>query len=158
MRASFYHLVRSLLPYHKRQTNRLALLRVVMHKFDQAMNWLADYRKEVRRSLNITAQTIVLKSHLNNLFDPSLRRIIIKHYDEQSLPIGLIADGVENYAAFKLNGETYTDIYVSLLGESQSELDVDYIIRIPAGVSVNSLLAELNKYRLAGKTFTVQNY
>jgi hypothetical protein len=129
-----------------------------MYKFDQAMNWLADYRKEVRRSLNITAQTIVLKAHLNNMFDPSLRRILIKHYDEQSLPIGLIADGIENYAAFRLDGEIYTDIYVALLGESQSELDVDYIIRIPAGVSVNSLLAELNKYRLAGKTFTVQNY
>jgi hypothetical protein len=131
-----------------------------MSKFDQAMNWLSDYRKEVRKSLNITAQTLILQNHLNNLFDPLSRRILIKHSSEQSLNVGLVADGQENYFLIRLSTENpveYSEICVALAGESQQDLDVDYLILVPVGVEINGLLAELNKYRLAGKSFTIQN-
>jgi hypothetical protein len=131
-----------------------------MAKFDQAMTWLANYRMEVRSSLNINAQTIVLQNHLNDLFDNSARRIKIKHSNEQSLVVGLLADGQENYFAIRLSSENpaeYVEIYAALAGESLTALDVDYMILVPVGVPINALLAELNKYRLAGKSFTIQN-
>lgn len=131
-----------------------------MVKFDLVMDRLTSYRDEVRRTLNINAQSIILQNHLNNLFDPVSRRILIKHSNEQSLIVGLVADGLENYFAIKLESEPtdgYTEIFVSLLGESKTALEVDYIIKTPLTVDTNTLLAELNKYRLAGKTFTIQS-
>lgn len=160
MRSSFYHLVHSLLPFHKRQVVRLAFLRLVMAKYDQAMSTLAEYRKEVRRTLNINAQTMVLQNHLNNLFDPTFRRIFIKHSNEQSLVVGLIADGLENFFAIRIESEApegYVEIFITLYGESKIALAVDYIILAPIESNTNAMLAELNKYRLAGKTFTIQN-
>ena len=46
-------------------------------------------------------------------------------------------------------------VLVSLLGESLSELSFDYQVNVPQGVNQSLLISELDKYRLAGKTYNI---
>lgn len=161
LRASFIYLVRYLLPFHKRTQIRLIFLRLFANKVDALMNKIHNFKTIVRRSINITAQTIILQYHLNDTFDPILRRILIKHYNDQGLFIGLISDGIENYVPLKLLSEiqeNYNEIILALKNETNQTINADYLIYAPTSININQLIFELDKYRLAGKKYKIVNF
>jgi hypothetical protein len=153
MRVDFEILVKTLLPYHKRQLTRLKWLSVFSEKAKTVMNYLVSARDDANKALNVNGQTRILESHLNSIYGPGVQ---IVHTAEQTLNIGLLADGEQNYLSFGFYDEDPTEFQsVALQGESQEQLTHDYIIIAPAATDKASLRSEADKYRLAGKSFDI---
>lgn len=152
MKISFNLLTKILLPFHKRQPVRLSFLSIFAQKAKQAMEKLLIIKSETIKSLGITGQTIMLTHHLNNLFGPG---ISIVHGIQQSLNFGLLEDGSQNYIDIGLLSEASSFRPAALEGENLESFGFDYQVIITPATPVSSLTAELNKYRLAGKTFEI---
>ncbi len=152
MKISFDILARTLLPFHKRQPVRLDFLDLFASKANESMGLLVDHFKEVLYVLKVTAQVMILENHLSKVFGEN---IIIMHYYQEALSMHLIVEGEENYVLFSLTSEEDPYQSVVLYGENTTETETDFVIIAPASVCINTLTKEVNKYRLAGKTYEI---
>ncbi|NLF42660.1 MAG: hypothetical protein GX587_08190 [Bacteroidales bacterium] len=153
MKVTFSLLVRILLPFHKRQSNRLSFLNVFAQKADSELSALSQFKEKSIKSLNVTGQTMILEHHLSVLFNTV---ILIIHTLEEFLSIGLIEqDGEFSFVAAGLDELEGSYLTVAMQGENTTALDFDYQVLIPSGVSKAAVESELNKYRIAGKKYEI---
>lgn len=142
---NFKELIRQYIAPHRRQPNRmnwLASLIDLQAVFDAFSSWRDYYRYKV----HITSQHKVLQGHLRKTFGAG---IIVKSYDDQFLDIGLNEEPA-HWIILEPMAE------VALEGESgKSFIDADFIVYIPAGVDEGQLCAEIEKYKLADKTYKI---
>ena len=154
------------LPPAKRMVKRIAWLKALVKPVINLYSDFMVYQSATIYSLSFTSQTIYLEKLLNDTFNASLTGIYI-------------IDGIvinKTYLFHKNEGgprqylfhksEHQSPIY--LFHKSEFNVTVDFIIMVPATVysqlqnnnnqGLNSMTALVNKYKLAGKRFTINSY
>lgn len=138
-------LIRQYIAPHRRQTNRLAWLYALID-IETVWNSFAAWRVDYRYRVHVNGQHKSLQGHLNKIFGGG---ILIKTYSSQYLDIGLNIEPA-HWVVFNL----YQEIALEGEGE-QTFADADFIVYVPAGVDMNLLIAEIEKYKLADKVYKI---
>lgn len=147
------------LPLHKRRPNRLKFLRFLLSELKTLWQNYVAWREELLYRMNVTGQTLSLENHLNKVIPGANDSIQIFHYDDQGLFVGLEEEGGGMYAEvglYAVAGEESQFIHVALEGEVQESIGVDFKVSVPAGVNINRVAGELEQYKLAGKSYLIQ--
>ena len=110
--------------------------------------------KEVEK--HTTGQTFLLERYLNYVFDRSLVRIYIRHVEEIQ-EYDFFTTEAQNPEFDYLYAENHTPPgYLRFLGEGNRNLDVDFLVYVPATIlalAEAQVAASIRKYKLAGKRF-----
>lgn len=142
---NFKELVRQYVAPHRRQPNRLAWLRALLD-LESVWNAFAAWRDYYRYKVHVTSQHRSLQGHLNKTFGGG---ILIKSYEDQFLDVGLNSEPA-HWVLFDPMPE------IALEGEGgQSFADVDFIVYVPAGVDLNLVRAEIERYKIADRTYKI---
>lgn len=143
--------VRQYVSPYRRQPNRLAWLGSLVNLqpvFDRFASWRAYYRYKI----NLNSQRMVLQAHLCRLFGDG---IVVKSYEDGYIGIGLNSEPA-HWKGFGLNDENYF-IPLVLTGETIEGFErFDFIVTIPPDVNIDMLKAEIEKYKLADKSYTIK--
>lgn len=151
----FGNLVCGLLPWFKRQPVRLSVLRAIVSPLVGLFAEFGIWRSNTRMVIGVTAQVGVLEGYLRKKYAQPVE-IKIVTFDDGAIEVGLPIEGdvlvitigtvAENepYALFVLSGEI-----------RQQFGDANFVVYIPAAVDVDSLRADIERFRLAGTTFTI---
>lgn len=142
---NFKEIVRQYVAPHRRQPNRLAWLWGLID-LDSVWATFAAWRAYYRYKVHVTSQQGSLLGHLRNLFG---RGIVLKSYSGMYLEVGLNSE-----PAHMVILNPYRE--VALEGESQSAFDgADFVIYVPSGVDISNMGEEIERYKLADKTFKI---
>jgi len=147
MEISFINLINSLLPFHKRLVKRLAFLQTFANKMDKLMQFIRDFRNEATMLAYTNCQRFRLEKHLNDGFDMTSRRIIIKDSTELGVIIGYESE--IDYIVLGYESETNYYQVFGFLAEQDNLLN-EMIIVLPVGISTDMVMNEVLKYKLAG--------
>lgn len=107
---------------------------------------MPPWRDYYRYKVHVTSQHKSLEGHLNKTFGGG---ILIKSYEDQFLAIGLNSEPA-HWVLFEPMQE------IALEGEGgQSFQDVDFIVYVPEGVDLNLVRAEIERYKIADRTYKI---
>lgn len=147
MNILFNNLVRQLLPPHKRQLVRLSLLRAFIAPLSQLFASFADWRSDTRMMINVNSQVKVFEGYLRKKYNEPVTIKIIT-FDDGLLMVCLENEGILLQPDIGLEAEKKID--VPLDGEVRDRFgDADFIVYIPAGLDINLIRAEIEKYKQA---------
>lgn len=150
----FNNLVRQLLQPHKRQTNRLILLRSFVAPLQMLYNTFDIFRSDARMIVNVNSQVIVLEGYLRKKYNQPFK-IKIVTYADGLLAIGFEEEGVAEMVAVGFEDEGPL-AGIPFEGEiRQNWGDVDFIVYIPVGVDIKQVQADIEKYKRVSKTFRI---
>lgn len=148
MRVNFKNLVRQLLPPHKRQSNRLLLLQTFLSPLQSLFDFFTVWRSEKRMLIHINSQVRVLEGYLRYKYHDRLG-IKIQTYDDGLVAIGVQEEGIAMMGAIGLEKEELF-LKIPLEGEIRNEMGgVDFIVRIPLGVDIEAVRADIEFYKTA---------
>lgn len=154
MNIIFPNLVRQLTPPHKRQPVRLALLRAFVAPLCELFAGFDAWRKDTRMLVNVNSQVIVLEGYLQQKYNEPIT-IKIVTYADGLLDVGFEEEGEAMLPHIGLI-DTEPPVDVPFEGEIRMMFgDVDFIVYIPPGVSVNLIRADIEKYKRASKRFKI---
>ena len=161
----------------KRTPIRLALLYALLSPLDDNFNNIAQFLADKLRELGYNGQTVQLERLLNDKFDPSLRRIRIRHNifdfdflfrdEEDQIETYLFYDGEISAGTFGTSGLLGEIEYWYNIGENPGGLNagtsgtsgdlVDFEIAVPIELSgfEAQIIANTNKYRQAGFVYRI---
>lgn len=117
-------------------------------------------RADIDRKLKHNSQQLSFAAVLNDLFDPTIRRITVATNDDVTVSVYIYNDSEE----IELAQETviYNDTELGdgpvIYNDNENSNVADIIIHVPSAVIATQLtriVAEVNRYRLAGKTFLI---
>lgn len=141
----FKGLIRQYVAPHRRQSTRLKWLWALVD-LDGPWASFAAWRDYHRYRTHVTSQHRSLQGHLAKTFGAG---ILVKSYDDQFLEIGLDTEPA-HWVTFEPMPA------VALEGEGgQAFSDVDFIVYIPEGVDLDLVRAEIERYKLADKTYKI---
>lgn len=147
MNIIFTNLVRQLLPPHKRQPVRLSLLRAFIAPLTQLFASFTVWRGDTRMMINVNSQVKVFEGYLRKKYNEPVTIKIIT-FDDGLLLVCLENEGVLLQPDVGLTDEKRID--VPLDGEIRDRFgDADFIVYIPAGLDINLIRAEIEKYKQA---------
>ena len=110
--------------------------------WDGFSSWRAYYRYK----RHVTSQHKSLQGHLTRLFGPGIK---VRSYDDELLDVGLDSEPA-HWVVFAPYQE------LALSGEGgQSFGGKDFIVYIPPTVNIEVVKAEIEKYKLADKTYKI---
>lgn len=148
---NFKNYIRQYLAPHKRTPLRLCWLTGLLHLqkvFDDFSAWRHEYRYKVK----VTSQSGVLRAHLKKVFKTDILilsfkdgNVAIGNNEEQSHWKSLGKNDENQFIAFPLQGENIISFD-----------DSDFIVIAPASVDINQLRSEIDKYKLADKTYNIK--
>lgn len=142
---NFKEIVRGYVAPHRRQPNRLRWLWALVD-LESVWDAFAAWRDYYRYKVHVTSQHKSLEGHLNKTFGGG---ILIKSYKDQFLAIGLNSEPA-HWVLFEPMQE------IALEGEGgQSFQDVDFIVYVPEGVDLNLVRAEIERYKIADRTYKI---
>ena len=142
---NFKEIVRQNVAPHRRQPNRLGWLWALVD-LESVWDAFVAWRDYYRYKVHVTSQHKSLEGHLNKTFGGG---ILIKSYEDQFLAIGLNSEPA-HWVLFEPMQE------IALEGEGgQSFQDVDFIVYVPEGVDLNLVRAEIERYKIADRTYKI---
>lgn len=140
------HLVRQLLPPHKRQPVRLALLRAFLSPVEELFQAFSQWRSNTRMMVNVNCQVKVFEGYLRKKYREPIA-IQIVTFSDGLLPVGLEEEGKAMMPAIGLQEELH-DAHVPLDGELRERFgEVDFIVYLPATLDCRQIEAEIEKYK-----------
>ncbi len=146
IRINFKNLTRQLLPPHKRQPVRLALLGAFLYPLQILFNLFAGWRDTWRMLVNVNSQVKVLEGYLRKKYREPIS-IKIVTFNNGLLPVGLISEGRTMWPQFGLAGENALRS-VPLENEIRDKFDeADFIVYIPKGLDIKLISSEIEKYK-----------
>jgi hypothetical protein len=146
--------IRRILPPVLRKAGIIVFMEVLSRPLTTTQESFAAYRAEARYYANLTSQTILLESYLNDQLDPVQRRIAISHTMSGGIFVGLI-EYAEAGVFVGLKEATEEGVFVPLEGEDEQALNTDFRVSAPAAVDHDQLIGFLNNYKLAGKSYDI---
>lgn len=153
MKISFINLVRQLTPPHKRQPVRLTLLRAFVAPLQLLFNSFDKWRSDTRMMINVNSQVKVFEGYLRKKYNEPIT-IKIVTFDDGLLMVCLETEGTLQQPDIGLEDEETID--VPLDGEIREKFgDADFIVYIPAGLDVNLIRAEIEKYKQALTSYKI---
>lgn len=142
---NFKELIRQYVAPHRRQPNRLGWLWSLVD-LDGVWQFFSDWRDYYRYKVHVTSQHRSQEGHLNKTFGGG---ILIKSYEDQFLAIGLNSEPA-HWVLFEPMQE------IALEGEGgQSFKDVDFIVYVPEGIDLSLVRAEIERYKIADRTYKI---
>lgn len=148
---NFDNLIRQLLPNHKRQPVRLSILRAFVTGLKGLFAAFDAWRDRIRTDINLSSQTIVLEGYLRRKFGAA---IAVVTYDDGLLAVGLEIEGLTYMPAVGLDEDPLAE--VPLPGEVRGSFEgADFVVYIPAGVDIEQVRAEIERYKLATITYKI---
>jgi len=158
--------VRRLTPPLLRKSRQLAWIKALLQPVDTLKDNLNDYVLDVAFRARLNSQVLMLEYGLNELYDNSLRRIYITtstgfyqrekytYFTQEGQPDVFL----RNTSEAPIASETY--IYST---QEQFDLIADttfFTVHVPTGLTSveDRIKSTINKYKLAGKTYTINYY
>lgn len=149
------NLVRQLLPAHKRQAARMALLRAFLAPLAMLWAMFDLWRSQVRVLLNVASQVGILEGYLRQKYNTDAIKIITT--DSGAVRVGLIPEGDLYRLNVGMVGEAAPVVAVPLIGELDDSLGgVDFVVYVPRGVDIEHVRADIERFRLALVTYRIQ--
>lgn len=133
----------------------IAFLSAIIEPLEMLYNEFLRYRDENLGKLKVTNQKFSIQKHLNDLFDPLERRIeIVKAvlYDG----IYLYTEAEDDPARTKTQWLYVDASPIYLFTEAELNSDIDFIVRVPAGINEIRLRAEIEYYMLQSKNYKLE--
>jgi hypothetical protein len=134
----------------------VTFFRGLMAPFDtMAKEWDTFRDASITRAL-VTGESASLAWYLNQLYDPTLRRIYIATAPGSGVVAGLPSTEPTKYFVAGLPGAEPTKYAViGLYGEDSGFMGYSFIVFFPSAIisSLTDMIGTVNQYRLAGKTF-----
>jgi hypothetical protein len=146
--------IRRILPLALRKAGIIAFMEVLSRPLTTTQEAFTAYRAEARYYANLTSQTLLLESYLNDQLDPVQRRIAIQHTLSGGVFVGL-RELAEEGIFVGLKEAAEEGVFVPMKGEDEQALTVDFRVSAPATVNTDQLIAYLNNYKLAGKSYEI---
>lgn len=138
-------IVRQYVAPHRRQPVRLHWLWALVD-LDSPWAAFAAWRDYYRYKVHVTSQHRSLQGHLTKTFGGGIR---VKSYSDQFLDVGLNSEPA-HWVIFDPMQE------IALEGEGGSSFDdVDFIVYVPAGTDTALVRAEIEKYKIADRTYKI---
>lgn len=148
------NLVRQLLPPHKRQPVRLALLKSFLNPLETLFKDFYIWRENVRMMINVNSQVKIFEGYLRKKYNQPIAIKIIT-FSDGLLLVGLESEGAAMMPAIGLEQENRF-AEVPLETEVRDRFgDADFIVYIPASVDINLIRAEIEKYKQALVTYKI---
>ena len=145
------NLVKQLLPWYKRQPNRLAILRAMVSPLRLMWDDFDKWRDDTRMIINVNSQVMVLEGYLKKKYNQPVK-ITIVTFDDGALKVGLISEGLTSALKVPLASEIELQKApcVPLAGEIRAQFgDVDFIVYIPIGLDVDLITADIERFKQA---------
>ncbi|MVT09874.1 hypothetical protein [Chitinophaga tropicalis] len=149
-------LVRLLIPPRMRKLRHVAWLQALTNPVNYLYQQFKRNRDANLYRLNITPQVVYMEKLLNDRYDISGRRIRIK--DAITYTAEYLYQDAENKPLYIYKEEENKPVYLFTESEIGSD-SVDFYVLLPAGLSYNEneMTALINNYKLAGKSYKIQN-
>jgi hypothetical protein len=148
--------VNRMIPVHKRQPVRLKILGFFADLMSEIYNDYASYRDELLYRFNVTGEVLSLKNFLNRQIPEAGGRIDIIHGRENGFSVQLRSEQGYNYLQLS-NSDGNQFVEVALRGEILDPFTESFAVEVPEHVNTDKVLAIVNEYRLAGKSFKIIN-
>lgn len=147
------NLIRQQLPAHKRQPNRLRVLRALLAPLRELFTLFDAWRANIRMTINVNSQVIILEGYLRRKFnEPITIRIVT--FDDGLLPVGYHAEGRTMMQPIGFYPESPPPI--PFAGEVQTLFgDADFIVYIPAWLDIEAVRAEIERYKKATAIYKI---
>lgn len=150
--------IKSYLPAHWRQANRLKLFELLLSPFTVLMSEYIVWRNQAITQANVSNEKIVLEWYLNSLFDPSLKRIYILRRNITGVEAGLSGAEPSYYVEVGLSGTEPSYYVETTLSNEDANIGLyDFGVFIPTSLSSNSdaIKSILVQYSKANKNFGI---
>lgn len=145
-----------ILPYHKRQTNRLKLFYWPFIVLQELFNDFIEWRRDVYYRANITGQVLSLQSLLNYKVKNADNDILVKSYEDQGVWVQLsTAEGDAYKLSASLIVEDGAYSSVALEGEILEDSEIDFYVYVPQSVNIYEVEMWVNSYKIAGKRYQI---
>lgn len=153
----FHKILRLILPLSKRKVKIDSWLYIILQPITYLNNLFYQFKEVTNYKLKFNGQVIYLEHYLNDLYDPSQRRIYIEDTSNtdpnyifnrvELLPALILYNQSENTPVYFLNNNEYTE-------------QIDFIVKIPSGININSdlLRLEIDYYKQAGKKYKIETF
>ena len=141
---------------------RQPLFTAMLDSWMQAMNQvnaeLVILRDALGFKLRFNAQIIYLTEYLNQIYDPSLKRIFITNTADIVFTYWYNKIELQTPVYLSNDAEGAAPYYIDNLSELASS--IDYIINIPAAVTFDAdkVRSQVNQYNVAPKIYTIQTF
>lgn len=148
------NLVRQLLPPHKRQPIRLALLKSFLNPLETLFKDFYIWRENARMMINVNSQVKIFEGYLRKKYNQPIAIKIIT-FSDGLLLVGLESEGEAMMPVIGLESENRF-AEVPLETEVRDQFgDADFIVYIPAEIDINLIRAEIEKYKQALVTYKI---
>ena len=152
--------VTRLLPPELRSTSLIDWITSLVEPLQTVLSDDISYEEETRRRALYNGQKLVLQDALNVIFGQAPNDIYIE--TQQGLTLAVFAynedEGIDLFSYNESEGNP--PIY--LFNEDESVDAYDFIVYVPVGIYTAELdrriRAEVNLYKIAGKTFGIETY
>ncbi len=145
-----------MLPYHKRQVNRLKLFYWPFIALQELFDSFIEWRTDIYYRVNITGQIQSLQSLLNKKVTNANNEILVKSYNDSGIWVQLSSEDGEAYmVAASLMSENANTVNVALEGEIVDNTEIDFYVYIPQTVNRYEVEQWVNNYKIAGKRYSI---
>ena len=150
--------IKTWLPQHKRQPNRLSLFGLLLTPFNVLMAEFITWRNAAIAATYVTNQKMALESYLNDLYDPVARSIYITNRQDGGMPMG---DRDSEPTLYQVMGDRDTEptIFATATGpkEDPNIGQYSFAVFIPASLAASAdiIQSTVRKYSYAWKPFTI---
>ena len=148
------YLETNLLPPHKRQRKRIAFLSGLLSPLAEASGAFITWRDDIIIRASVTGQIASLQWYLNEVLDPSLRRILIISGTIVGNPLSLRTEAGSHFQ-MSLRSEVGTAEGMVLRGENVTSLPLDFRIAAPASVDQGQVKSITDTYKQSGKLYDI---
>lgn len=148
MKIDYQQYLQRVLPYRKRTPMRKLWLSVPLNALQRLHTAYEAWCSDIYYRINANAQIMVLQYTLNRNVSGSQGLICVKHYEDEGLFVQLSTEDPEVHYV----GE---GSFVALIGEISNPLDCDFFVTAPSTVNRVELYNELERYRVAGKSYEI---
>lgn len=154
----FLDIVVKLIPFHLRKTTIIAYLTAILKPFQTLNALFVQFTEDTNYRLIFTGQVIYLEHYLNDLYDPTLRRIYIE--DVANIQFDYIFQDIEQRPPVYVyqQAEGQPPFYIA----QQSEYDqaINFIIHIPVSITFDELIVrkQVDVYKQAGRQYSIETF
>lgn len=157
----FSRLIEYLLPYFHRKPVMIAWIEVLMYPFSSVYGFWLDYFTEKRFDAWITGQVAMLQYMLNTKFYGNgnlLSIYIVDDYDDEN-DVMIFNKHEQETETFIYNTDEEADEEVYVFNSNEVGY-YDFIVMVPEDLEFdeNYMRSLINKFKLAGMSYTIQTY
>ena len=166
-KSDLYHIVQLLIPSELRHPKIAAWIKVLISQVKKLMAIFTAFRTDTLFLISHNSQVAYLEHYLNAIFNPDGNKNDPDYngngiYITDATPVKetFLYNGNEHGPATYLYNTAEHGSKTYLYNDQEYAARVGFIINVPTNFNINNseLISRVNRLRLAGKQFKIQNY